>query len=139
MSEESATTGLVELTRRSFAAANRRDWDTLMGFFARDAVWEAQEFQAFEGRTAIRGFVKDLTEAYDRAVEFEVEDVSDLGAGIVFVSASAEGRLADSTAHMRVRMGAVYSWADNLIVRVASYPDIAEGRAAAERLAEERG
>jgi ketosteroid isomerase-like protein len=137
MSEESTTLDLVELTRRSIAAASRRDWDALTGFFARDAVWEAQEFQAFEGRDAIRGFVEYVVRAYHDA-EIEIEDVLDVGSGIVFVSASMEGRLTDSTAHMRVRMGAVYSWADNVIVRVASYADIDQGRAAAERLAEER-
>jgi len=50
MSQKSTTPDLVELTRRSFAAANRRDWDGVMGFFARHAVWEAQELPAFEGR-----------------------------------------------------------------------------------------
>jgi hypothetical protein len=42
----------------------------------------------------------------------------------------------DSTAHMRTRWGAVYRWVDEAIVRVASYPDIDEARAIAERLAE---
>jgi ketosteroid isomerase-like protein len=138
MSEESTTPDLVELTRRSLAATNRRDWEGLMGIFARDAVWEAQEFQAFEGRDAIRGFVEAVVGAYHDA-EIEIADVLDMGSGIVFVSASMEGRLTDSTAHMRTRMGAVYRWADDLVVRVASYADIEEGRAAAERLAEERG
>jgi ketosteroid isomerase-like protein len=138
MPEESTTPDLVELTRRSLAAASRRDWDAFMGFFADDAVWEAREFQAFEGPKAIGGFVEYVIGTYNDA-EIEVGDVLDLGSGVVFVSASVDGRLADSTAHMRTRMGAVYRWADNLIVRVVSYPDIDEGRAAAERLAEERG
>ena len=137
MPEKSTTPDLVELTRRSFAAANRRDWDAWVGFFAVDAAWEAREFQAFEGRKAIRGFIQGVVEAYHDA-EVDVEDVLDLGGGIGFVIASLEGQLANSTAHMRTRMGAVYVWADSLIVRVASYTDIDEARAAAERLAEER-
>ena len=137
MSEESTTSDLVELTRRSFTAASRRDFDALVGFFAADAVWEAQEFQAFEGRDAIRGFFEYVLGTYQDA-EIEVEDVLDLGGGIGFVTASLEGQLADSTAHMRTRMGAVYTWADNLILRVTSCTDIDEARAAAERLAAER-
>jgi ketosteroid isomerase-like protein len=138
MSEESTTPDLVELTRRSFAAANRRDWDAVMGFFARHAVWEAQELPAFEGREAIRGLLEDWLGAYEDA-EIDVEEVLDLGKGVGFVIASIEGQLVASTAHMRVRYGAVYQWADDLIMRVTSYADIEQVRASAERLAEERG
>jgi ketosteroid isomerase-like protein len=100
--------------------------------------WEAREFQAFEGREAIRGLVEDWLGAY-QDVEIEIEDVLDMGSGVGLVTACLEGRLADSTARMRVRYGAVYTWAHGLIARIASYADIDEARAAAERLAEERG
>jgi ketosteroid isomerase-like protein len=138
MSEESTTPDLVELTRRSFAAANRRDWDAVMGYFARHAVWEAEELPVFEGREAIRGLFEDWLGAYQDA-EIDVEEVLDLGKGIGFVIASIEGQLVASTAHMRVRYGAVYQWAADLIVRVASDADIDAARTAAERLAQERG
>jgi ketosteroid isomerase-like protein len=72
-------------------------------------------------------------------VAIEIDDVLDMGRGVGFVTASLDGRLAASTAHMRVRYGAVYTWAHNLVVRITSYADIGEARAAAERLAEERG
>jgi ketosteroid isomerase-like protein len=138
MSEESTTPDLVELTHRTYDAANRRDWDTVVGFFARNAVWEVPGLQAFEGRAAIRLLLEDWVGAYNDA-EIEVEHVLDLGGGVGFVVACLQGRLAESTAHLRVRYGAVYTWADDLIVRVTSQPDIDEARAAAERLAEERG
>ena len=138
MAAESTTPDLVELTRRSFAAANRGEWDAVMDFFARDAVWEVPELQAFEGRAAIRRLLEDWVGAYDDA-EIEVVHVLDLGGGVGYVVACLQGRLAESTAHLRVRYGAVYTWADDLIVRVTSQPDIDEARAAAERLAEERG
>jgi len=75
--------------------------------------------------------------AYQDA-DIEVEDLLDLGGGIAFVTATLDGRLADSTAHMRVRFGATYRWAHGLILHLASYSDIGEARAAAERLAAER-
>ena len=137
MSEESATPDLAERTRRSFAAANRGDWDGVMGFFAHDAVWEVPGLQAFEGRDAIRGFFEDWVATY-RDANIEVEDLLDLGGGIAFVTATLDGRLAGSTAHMRVRFGATYRWVHELIVHIASYSDIDGARAAAERLAEER-
>ncbi len=138
MSEESTTADLAERTRRSFAAAGRRDWDEVMGFFAHDAMWAVPELQAFEGRDAIRSFLEDWVGAY-QDVEIQVEELLDLGGGIAFVIATLDGRLAGSTAHMRVRFGATYRWMDDLIVYIASYPDIDEARAHAERLAQERG
>ena len=93
---------------------------------------------AFEGRATIRRLLEDWVGAYDDA-EIEVEHALDLGGGVGFVVACLQGRLAESSARLRVRYGAVYTWVDDLIVRVTSQPDIDEARAAAERLAEERG
>ena len=44
-----------------------------------------------------------------------------------------------SRAHVHTRKVFVYEWDDGQIMRVMMYGDIAEGRASAERLAEERG
>jgi ketosteroid isomerase-like protein len=41
MSEQSKTPDLVELVGRLFEAANRRDFDAVMRFYASDGVWEA--------------------------------------------------------------------------------------------------
>jgi ketosteroid isomerase-like protein len=129
--------GLAERTRQSFAAAYRRDWHSVMAFFADEAVWDVPGLQAFEGQDAIRGFVEDWVGAYQEA-DIEVEDVLDLGGGVAFVTATLDGRLAGSTAHHRVRFGAAYRWVDELIVYIATYSDIDEARATAERLAREQ-
>ena len=91
----------------------------------------------FKGRTAIRGLLEDWVGRY-QVVEIEIADILDLGDGVGFVIARMEGQLAESTAHLRVRFGAAYLWADDLIVRVTSHTDIDEARAAAERLSRER-
>jgi hypothetical protein len=46
-----------------------------------------------------------------------------------------------SSGEVTIRYGSVITWDDGLVVRVANYPeaDIDEARAAAERLAQERG
>jgi hypothetical protein len=44
MSQESTTPDLVELTRRAFEAANRRDLDAVSSFFASDTVFEARRW-----------------------------------------------------------------------------------------------
>ena len=78
MSEESTTPDLVELTRRMFEAANRRDLDAAQSFYAPDAVWDAWEVGTFEGRAAIRGFWEDWIQAYEK-FEIEPEEILDLG------------------------------------------------------------
>ena len=59
MSQESTTPDLVELTRRLHKAANRRDFDAVVSFFAPDAVYESVGMRtSFEGLTAVRGVWK---------------------------------------------------------------------------------
>ena len=108
-----------------------------MSFFAPYAVWEAGEFQTFKGRAAIRALLEDWLGTYEDP-EVRIDDASELGNGVLFVTATLDGRLAGSTAEMRVRFGAAYEWVDSQIVRISSYSDIDETRALAERLAEER-
>ncbi len=138
MSDELATPDLLERTRRSFAAANRGDWDEVMSFFAPEAVWEVLGLQAFDGPDAIRGFLEDWVGTFEDA-DIEVEELQNLGGGVTFVIATLDGRLAGSTAQMRVRFGATYRWAGEAIVQIASYTSVDEARTAAERLAGNRG
>ena len=51
----------------------------------------------------------------------------------------ASGRPVGSTGRVENRVVIVAVWEEGLIVRVTTYSDIDEARAAAERLAEERG
>ena len=138
MSEESTTPDLVELVRRQFEAGNRRDLDAVMSSFAPDAVFEGRALgDTFEGRAAIRSFLEDWFGAYEE-LEFGLEEVRDLGNGVVFAVVTQNGRLVGSAGHVRQREGWVYVWVRGLIARL-TISDIDEARAAAERLAEERG
>ena len=62
MPEESTTRDLVERTRilaALFEAGNREDFDTMMSYFAPDAVWEVVALGTrLEGAAAIRGCLK---------------------------------------------------------------------------------
>jgi ketosteroid isomerase-like protein len=139
MSEESTTPDLVELTRRFFEAANRRDFDAVLSIFAADALWETPPLgTSFEGVAAIRGFFEDWTTAYDEH-EFEPEEILDLGHGVVFAVARQDARPVGSTGCVQTRAVFISEWVERMIVRVTVYYDIDEARAAAERLAEERG
>jgi ketosteroid isomerase-like protein len=139
MPEESTTPDLVELTRHFVEAANRLDFDAVMSFYAPDAVWESVGMRtSFEGRTAIRGLWEDVTVAYEE-FEFQPPEILDLGNGVIFGVDRSSGRLVDSTGRLEYRYAIVTVWGEGLIVRVMISADIDEARAAAKRLAEERG
>jgi len=70
-----------------------------------------------------------------------LEEIRDLGSGVVFAAVRQNAHPSGSPVHVRLRdlYGYVFVWADEKIARITPYTDIDEGRAAAERLAEERG
>jgi ketosteroid isomerase-like protein len=140
MPEESTTPNLVELVREAVAAGSSRDLDTLMSFYAPNAVWDLSPMGigTFEGPTAIRSFLEDWLGSYED-FEIELQEVLDLGNGIVLVVNRLKGRPAGSTGDTQLRQAWVQVWVDTMMVLQISYLDIDEARAAAERLAEERG
>jgi ketosteroid isomerase-like protein len=140
MSDESTTPDLVELVRRQFEEANRRDFDALMSSFAPGAVLDLsrRELPSFEGVSAIRGFLEDWVGSYDE-IEWEPEEILDLGNEVVFAVVHTNARPAGSTGHVRQREGWVWAWLEGVVVRLTTSGDIDEARAAAERLAESRG
>ena len=139
MAEGSATPDPVELSRRFHEAASRLDFDAMMSFYAADAVWEGRvSGMTFEGRTAIRGFWNDFAAAYEE-FEFRREETLDLGNGVIFDVSLQKGRPVGSIGYVQLRYATVVVWAKGLIERVTLYDDPDEARAAAERLAEERG
>ena len=139
MSQESTTPDLAELGGRFLDAANRRDFDAIMSFFAPDAVMGSGDaLGTFEGEAAIRGFWQDWFASYEELWS-EQEEALDLGNGVAFSVLIQKARLVGSSSEVRQRIGVVSEWVDGLIARATFYYDIDEARAAAERLAEDRG
>ena len=142
MPDEATTPGPVELTRLALEAANRRDLDAVIRFYAPDAVFEGRMGgDHYEGRVAIRSFLEDWFGGYEE-LDLKLEDVHDLGGGVVFAVVFQEGVPAGSAGHGHVwqREGWVFLWERGLIARHAALDtDIDEARAAAEALAESRG
>jgi ketosteroid isomerase-like protein len=138
MPEESTTPNLVEGVRRQFEAGNRRDIDAVMSTFAVDAVLEGRALgDIFEGQAAIRAFVEGWFGMYEE-LEFKLEEVHDLGNGVVFAVVLQEARPAGTAGHVRQREGWIYVLVGGLIARL-TVVDIDEARAAADALAESRG
>ena len=142
MSEESTTPDPVESARPLFEAIERRDIDATMQHYAPDAVMDLTRTLgvALEGREAIGRFLEDWLVGYE-AVEYAADEISDLGNGVEFAVVLQTARPLGTTGSVQLREGVVVVYAQGLIARHTVYPhsDIAEARAAAERLAEERG
>jgi ketosteroid isomerase-like protein len=138
MPEESTTPDLVELSRRHLEAGNRRDFDAMMSFWAPDAVYVWTEFGTFAGRAEIRNAFEDMASSFDE-IHGEFEEIVDLGNGVVFSVIILTGRPVGSSGEVRNRFASVGIWNESVIERSSDYADIDQARAAAERLAKERG
>ena len=122
-------------------AANRRDFDAAVSsIFASDAVFDmsAAGLGSFEGAAAIRRYLEDWIGSYEEQ-EYKQWEGDDLGNGVVFAVALLDARPAGSQARVQERWAFTVVWTAGMIVRVVATQDIDEARAAAERLAEERG
>ena len=118
MSQESTTPDPVELVRKQFEAGNRRDIDAVMSSFAVDAVLEGRALgDIFEGQAAIRAFVEGWFGMYEE-LEFKLEEVHDLGDGVVLAVVLQEARPGGIAGHVRQREGWVYVWVGGLIARL---------------------
>ena len=138
MSEESATNDPVELARRFFESISRRDLDAALALAAPDALVVSRLLgETFEGRAAIRAFAEGWLATFEEFV-LEPYEMLDLGSGVVFATVHQDARPVGRTVHIRVREAWAFVCAEGRIVWGTVYPNIDEGRAAAERLASER-
>ena len=135
MSHESTTPDPVELVRKQVEALDRRDLDGVMSSVTEDVVLDGRA-DLIEGRAAIRGFLDEWFGAYEE-LDFELEEVSHLGVGVVFAVVIQDGRLVGGGGHLRQREGWVYLWVGGSMARLTA-SEVDEARAAAERLAQER-
>jgi ketosteroid isomerase-like protein len=140
MPEESTTPDLVEVTRRLFWSVNEGDFDGMMSFFGDDSVWDVRPWGlgAHSGTAAIRQFLEQWMGSFDE-YQVEVEEMLDLGNGVVLVIATQYAHSAGSRGQLRLRYAPVFVWAGEVAVQVTHYRDIDEARAASKRLAAERG
>src|SRR5271169_3333637 len=140
MAEESTTPDVVALTRAFCRVGGRVDEE--MSFYGPDPVYDVSPMGigVFHGRAAIRSFLVDWMTSFEGYSE-EAEEIVDFGKGIAFAAVRETGRPTGSGVDTRTHStyGFVIAWIDGKIARMTAYPDIDEARAAAERLATERG
>ena len=140
MTEESTTPDLVELNRRAIEAVARGDFDEAMIPYGPDSVWDTSPLGmgTYRGVASIRTAFEEWAGLYEEA-EVEIETNLDLGNGVIFAVVRQRGRLVGSSGHAEFHFASISEWTDGLVARVTPYTNIDEARAAAERLAEERG
>ena len=134
-----ANLDLVPSIYTIFSASNRRDLDAVVTHYAPDAVWDmsAMGLGTFNGRAEIREHLEAWFAPYEEFA-FKVEQVSDLGHGVVFGVVHEQARMRGGSGVIPRHVAFVWEFRDGLIVRTTPYPDLDEARAVAERLAESR-
>jgi ketosteroid isomerase-like protein len=139
MPKEATTPDLAVLVQRVVDAANARDLDALISFHAPDVVYDMSPdgMGILRGHAALREHFQEWWGAYEE-YEIQLEEMWDLGKVVTFVFAQ-RARLPGSTGWVHQRHASVATLRDGLFERVTVYTDIDQARAAAERLAQERG
>jgi ketosteroid isomerase-like protein len=138
MTEESTTPDLRELTLQMAEAASCGDVDAYMSHFAHDAVWQTRVGTRLEGTTAIRGYYEEFTGSVE-GYRVEFLEFVDLGGGVTLWVARQGGRPGGSASELLEHVAFATVFVDGLVESMTTYSDTDEARAAAERLAEERG
>jgi ketosteroid isomerase-like protein len=102
--EESTTPELVDPTRKQAEAGNRHDLEAMLGFWAPDGIWglSPMGLGVYGDRAAIRGFFEDWLGAYEE-LEFNLEEVLDLGNGVSFAMFMLTGRPDGTSAQVQMR------------------------------------
>jgi ketosteroid isomerase-like protein len=136
MSRGPSSASAVELTRRLFDSANGGDLDVMMCFFAENSVWDVSDWGlgTHAGSAAIRTFFGDWIGGFDE-YRVEIEEILDLGGGIVFVVACQHAGLARTRGALRLRYAAIFAWSGDIVLSATHHQNVDEARALAKRLA----
>jgi ketosteroid isomerase-like protein len=140
MPTEHTTSTALEQARRSFEAADSGDYEWMISFYGPQSVFDMSPWGlgTYEGLAAIRAFFEDWIGSFD-AFEMKLEEIEDLGHGVVFAVAVQDALPAGSQHRMHLRHAAVSVWEDGIIQRVTNYPKIDEARVIAHELADSMG
>jgi hypothetical protein len=130
----------LEVARRLTEAYNGRDLDAIVSLYSAGAEWDmsALGVGVLRGHDAIRRFLEGWLGDYVE-FEFTLEEVEDLGHGVAWAVVLPRGRQRGATGFDEFRYGNCAVSEGGLIERMVFSTDTDAGRAAAERLAEERG
>jgi limonene-1,2-epoxide hydrolase len=137
MPQESETTDALARTRAVYAALNSRDFNAVVSMFGASSVWDVSRWGlgAKTGLDAIRHFLEDWFGSLEE-YHVEVEEIHDVGGGVVWAVVLQSARRAGSRGLLHMRSAPVFEWVDGTIAMVTLYRDVDEARGEAQRLAQ---
>jgi ketosteroid isomerase-like protein len=140
VSDEPTTPDLLEVSQRVLDAVNRRDVEAFGSLLAPDAVLDRSRIglEVVQGRDAVPQLLSALWVLFDDP-KLEEEELTDFGNEVGLLVYTYRGRPRESAAAIHSHFATVVAGSDGLCDRIITYLDIDDARAAAERLAEERG
>jgi ketosteroid isomerase-like protein len=113
MPEESTTPDLVDLVRSMFESTDRYfDFDAIAGLAVPEVVWDLSDMGLgiYEGIAACREFIKGSWAIWEDH-HHKIEEILDLGTGVVFVALWEDGRPIGSDSRVQARQGDVFEFA----------------------------
>jgi ketosteroid isomerase-like protein len=112
----------VEVLREQFAATNERDFARAMTFYSDDVVLVVEEgflnTGTFEGKEAVGEWYGDWFRAFGPDYRFQIEELSDLGGGVVYMFATYRGTGRASGAEVRDKRAYLYRVEGGRITRI---------------------
>ena len=131
-------TDAIQVVRDQFAATNERDFARAMDFYADDVTLYASPDSTptagfFEGKEAVGEWFGDWFRNFEPGYRFEIEEVRDLGGGVVFMFATHGGRGRLSGVEVHGETGYLYRVRDGKVIQVGFFVDGEEALEAASR------
>ncbi len=134
MSRNDTPDSPLELTRRSFEAANSGDYGRMMSFYGPESVFDMGDWGlgVHSGPVAIRTFFEAWIGAFDE-FEMTLEEMHDLGGGVTLAVARQRALAARSRTPLRLQHAAITVWSDGVAVRVTNYRGLARSPTASAK------
>jgi ketosteroid isomerase-like protein len=112
----------MEVLREQFAATNRRDFARAMSYYAQDVVLVVKEgflnTGTFEGKEAVGEWYGDWFRAFGSDYRFHIEELRDLGGGVVYMFATYAGTGRASGAEVSDERSYLYRVVNGKITRI---------------------
>jgi ketosteroid isomerase-like protein len=112
----------LDVIRQQYDATNQRDFESAMSYYANDVVLVVEEgflnTGTFEGKEAVGAWFGDWFRAFGSDYRFTIDEIRELGPGLVFLTATYGGSGRSSGAEVTDRRAYLYRVEGGRITRV---------------------
>jgi ketosteroid isomerase-like protein len=125
----------LELTSRVFAAANARDYESMLGLFGPDSVWDTSPWGlgTHRGPDAIRRFLELWVGAFEKW-SITPGAAVDLGNGVVCVASVQTGMSRGSPNPFRLGHTSVFVWSEGVALQALHFRELDDALRVARRI-----